>query len=57
MALDFGARTENAEEFGGKLVGLAIVERDRERGLVLAQPDLGGRDRRKVWFGRYRGTP
>jgi hypothetical protein len=58
MALDLGARTENAEEFGGKFVSLAIVESDRECGLVLAQPNLGGRGRgRMVCFERHRELP
>src|SRR5450631_373890 len=62
MALDFRARAENAQELGGKFVGLAIVEGDRERGLALEQPNLGRRDLGmvrcgKVSFGRHRGTP
>src|SRR5262245_53565053 len=40
MTLDFRARTVDAEELGGKLERLAVVEGNAEHRLVLAKPHL-----------------
>src|ERR1700674_2303691 len=41
VALNFGARTVNAQEFGRELERLAGLERHAKRRLVLAQPHFG----------------